>query len=45
MTFDKRLLVAAGEPFTKDYLYKFIVVVVVVAPLVAELFVDCMLHQ
>ena len=36
MTFYKRLLVVAGEP--KDYLYKFIVVVV--AQLVAEVFVD-----
>ena len=38
MTFYKRLPVATGEPFTKDYLYKFIVVVVVVALLVAEVF-------
>ena len=37
MTFYERLPVAAGEPFTKDYLYEFIVVVV--APLVAEVFV------
>ena len=36
MTFYERPPVAAGEPFTKDYLYEFIVVV---APLVAEVFV------